>query len=94
MNRAILGDDVPRPTNTKPEIILRSQNKSASLEMTIEAKKLFGDSIMNPNSNSRINQNDDEKYYGSGFSFRPDVLCDLDGKLRNWRKGLRLKTFS
>ena len=62
--------------------------------MSIEAKKLFGDSIMNPNSNSRINQNDDEKYYGSGFNFRPDVLCDLDGKLRNWRKGLRLKSFS
>ena len=57
--------------------------------MTIAAENLFGDSIMNPNSNTRINQIDDEKYYGSGFNFRPDVLCDLDGKLRNWRKGFK-----
>ena len=28
----------------------------------------------------------------SGFSFRPDVLCDIEGKLRNWRKVSRLKT--
>ena len=56
--------------------------------MTIAAENLFGDSIMNPNSNTRINQIDDEKYYGSGSSLRPDVLCDLDGRIRNWRNQL------
>ena len=58
---------------TKPEVRLRSQNKSASLEMTFSAENL------------------QRNYNGSGFSFRPDVLCDVEGKLRNWRKGSRLK---
>ena len=64
--------------------------------MTIAAQNLFLGPIMNPNSCHGLNKIDDKRFYGSayyGFSFRPDVLCDLDGKLRNWRKGLRLKIF-
>ena len=57
----------------KPEVRLRSQNKSASLEKTFSAENL------------------QQNYNRSGYSFRPDVLCDVEGKLRNWRKGSRLK---
>ena len=55
--------------------------------MTIATENLFRE----PFINSKFNKMDDEKYYGSGFSFRPDVICDLDGKLRNWRKGSRFE---
>ena len=53
----------------------------------------FADKILfrEPFITSKLNKMGDEKYYGSGFSFRPDVICDLDGKLRNWRKGSRFE---
>ena len=59
---------------------IRSQNKSASLKTSFLDSSFGFDGI------------DDLMYYGSGFNFRPDVLCDIEGKLRNWRKVSRLKT--
>ena len=53
-------------------LIIRKQ----TLEMTIAAN-LFCYSVMNTNSNTRINQIDDEKFYGSGSSLRPDVEVEL-----------------
>ena len=55
--------------------------------MTIAGENLFRE----PFINSKLNKMSDGKYYGFGFSFRPDVICDLDGKLRNWRKGSRFE---
>lgn len=55
--------------------------------MTIATENLFRE----PFINSKLQKMGDEKYYGSGSSFRPDVICDLGGKLRNWRKGLRFE---
>ena len=45
--------------------------------MTIAEENLFGDSFMNTNWSTRINQIDDEKFYGSGSSLRPDVEVQL-----------------
>ena len=54
-------------------LIIRKQ----TLEMTIAAENFLGDSGMKTNSNTRINQIDDENYYGSGASLRPDVEVQL-----------------
>ena len=71
---------------------IRSQNKSASLKTSFELTNFFREPTMNSNSSFGFDGIDDIMYYGSGFSFRPDVLCDIEGKLRNWRKVSRLKT--
>ena len=79
----------------KQKISLRSQNKSASLETTFAMENLFRVPTINSSqvlSSFGSQQIGEKIYYGSGFSFRPDVLCDLKGKLRNWQKGSRLKT--
>ena len=76
----------------KQKNIIRSQNKSASLKTSFELTNFFREPTMNSNSTFGFDGIDDIMYYGSGFSFRPDVLCDIEGKLRNWRKVSRLKT--
>ena len=78
----------------KQEISIRSQSKSASLKMNFAMENLFRVPTINSSrvlSSFGSQQIGDKIYYGSGFSFRPDVLCDLKGKLRNWQKGSRLK---
>ena len=59
--------------------------KSSSLKQSISTDHLFPSPIINEDSDETIRIINTTFQYNQ-FRFRSDVICDLNGKLRNWKK--------
>ena len=64
------------------------ETKSSSLKQSISTDHLFPSPMINEDSDESIEMINKTFQYESydQFRFRSDVICHLNGKLRNWKK--------